>query len=490
MMQLNEMVEDGFLPEEISIQSPLLDTTNNNNAVNSMNIDDAFDLDGAALDVANECFQIGDNVDDFDEVNIDNIQLHLECSEDGEATAFSSELYEINCKATSQIKSDTQFKISFPTIVNEGNPLAKCPLCKSVFFSREFLREHVVLNHRDAINLCSFCDYFTKSNKLFATHMRTRHSVLIVDSNNEEVSTNIQIHNMENAQAFQAIISERNHNSTWQEIFLDNHELQQSSSCTDNDSPVEDTGTCTHVSSFTNGDGSQILETSHQMSDVCEQIVENIFKCDNCVYVTHQLRLLKYHMKTMHDSSRKEYQCRQCEYKCKQKKSFDAHLKKHEGIFDFKCNVCDKTFASKHLLTRHSKRHKGSVIGKTSVQDLTIHGKNNSTDNIGDKFGVEKVVEKSTQTVTVKLKTKATLLRNTHSEKTDSSVQRSSDKFKCSFENCGRSFRDKYNMKKHLEIHSGQKSLTCTHCDFRCIQKTSLDYHTRKYHSCNIIKIV
>ena len=49
--------------------------------------------------------------------------------------------------------------------------------------------------------------------------------------------------------------------------------------------------------------------------------------------------------------------CDQCEKTFKQKRSLDAHLNVHRGIFPFKCEMCEKKFSCKNLLHQHEKTH-------------------------------------------------------------------------------------------------------------------------------------
>ena len=57
--------------------------------------------------------------------------------------------------------------------------------------------------------------------------------------------------------------------------------------------------------------------------------------------------------------------------------------------------------------------------------------------------------------------------------------------FKCSWQDCQKTFRDNYNLQCHIQTHTKQKERACPLCDFVCIQKASLLWHTKKKHPVN-----
>ena len=47
---------------------------------------------------------------------------------------------------------------------------------------------------------------------------------------------------------------------------------------------------------------------------------------------------------------------------------------------------------------------------------------------------------------------------------------------------CGRGFKNAYSLQIHNLIHTGEKPIKCELCDYRCRQKTALDWHMTKKH--------
>ena len=58
-----------------------------------------------------------------------------------------------------------------------------------------------------------------------------------------------------------------------------------------------------------------------------------------------------------HDTPSKLLCCGQCDKTFKQKRSLDAHINVHKGIYPFKCETCDKSFSCKNFLQQHEKTH-------------------------------------------------------------------------------------------------------------------------------------
>lgn len=404
-----------------------------------------------------------------------NIELYLECSEDSENSHDQVKSLKSNvmtAEATSQIKMDTQFKVSFPLIPERG---LKCSLCKLFFLSKDFLREHTISKHSADFLFCNLCPYFTKSKKFFNTHLQTRH-----------------LHLSFSADSTSALLSEpRIVPMTDKETASLGKEADVSHSHFDGNESGRADVESNKPESLSNKSEKHNVR-SNQRNIVAQNTHEHAVSCEQCEFRTKSNRLLNYHKQTMHNQRRQIFQCPDCAYTCVQRRSFESHKRRHTGAFDFQCKICEKKFVSKHLLTKHSKKHceksVGYLNGTSSVNEycnLRVH--------VSDE---KQLCSTSTQTNLVKkysVHGKHSGIRNLSIKKngSDSSVKScgtsflqiaNSKKFQCTFDGCKKICRDSFNLRNHLAVHTKSKSIKCNFCEFKCIQINSLNHHVKTKH--------
>lgn len=291
-----------------------------------------------------------------DDIDINNIQLYLECSEDSESSlSYSQPTNKPYQNATSQIKSDLQFKISFPAVSEDTVKFNKCSACKKIFLGKQVLREHVIKEHGKLFLMCQYCSYFSKSVKRFRTHLDTVHKDLPLTET--MLNRHFRASGDEEAKAI--------------EVHVDANNSEKSKTI---ESVVKEIA-------------------ADKLKKKCIMVNNQQFTCEMCSFVTHAKRLLKYHCNTMHCKDRPVFKCTLCNFICKQKRTFEAHQKKHEHVFDFVCALCSKKFASKHLLTKHSRIHKG-VNGATKHKCTCGSGYTASLENHNDKDFAQRLVPK------------------------------------------------------------------------------------------------
>lgn len=204
------------------------------------------------------------------------------------------------------------------------------------------------------------------------------------------------------------------------------------------------------------------------------------------------------------------------------KNILDISLKKHAIGMPFTCDICMKTYVSKYALKRHVATHsderpficsfpgcKGAFKLKSRLTDHVRYVHKRKTARTGNR-SKSLPVSASTSVIyhnqlpqTVHQRVQQTPIKQTSigAPNIDSSGTKSADIgtnaghgilgtksslagkiFKCSMPNCSREFRDSHNLRTHMCLHTGHLPLKCSHCDFRCIQKASLDWHVKKMH--------
>ncbi|XP_052064028.1 zinc finger protein 182-like [Mytilus californianus] len=162
--------------------------------------------------------------------------------------------------------------------------------------------------------------------------------------------------------------------------------------------------------------------------------------------------------------------CSQCDYTCKQKRSLLLHIKRHSGEYDSQCDICQKKFVTTTALKRHSKTHQ-----ETRSFVCTFESCNKS-------FKVKSALTDHKRYVHGK--TCIDVKQNGH--KKQQSKSKNCDKkcnYKCTYDKCEKSFRDSYNLRTHMAVHTGVKEQKCPDCDFICVQKASMNWHLKSKHN-------
>lgn len=85
------------------------------------------------------------------------------------------------------------------------------------------------------------------------------------------------------------------------------------------------------------------------------------FKCEFCGRNFRQWGDLKYHCISIH-SDQKNFQCEYCGKDFARKYSLTVHSRIHTGERNYKCEFCDKSFRASSYLQNHRRIHTGKYL--------------------------------------------------------------------------------------------------------------------------------
>ena len=145
----------------------------------------------------------------------------------------------------------------------------------------------------------------------------------------------------------------------------------------------------------------------------------------------------------------------------------------------YECEVCSKKFDYFHALQFHRKMHKERKIDCAEV-DCEM------------KFRTIKEMEKHCEShhpssekkeyyYCTYDRCKKKFLKNFHLQEHVRVKHLKIKAFQCPWEGCTKEFAAERHMKVHLLIHKNEKPIHCEYCDYRCRQRSALNWHMRKH---------
>ena len=439
---------------------------------------------------------------------LDDIDLYLECDEDS-LYVVPQEVHPSNSSQEASSRSTARVRISFPSSCqSDTQERFRCTQC-----TRSFTRESLLKDHRFRChgirNLfpCSMCSYVGHRHRLLQKHTTRQHP----KHSHQEPELNVK-------QQLQQT-DQQSPLSKMRSVLQKQCNMSKSKA----GSAADATNiSCTSLNMCLNSDrlnepvvcGARPHDTIHNLSnsdDKCatSEATDNSYMSKHCnaadagigvAYTTEQPKpkCAEVAKSAKHggevslfaneetsdivckrtSTERKDvFRCDRCSKVFKQRRSYDNHMKKHSGILPYNCMECDKQFASKDTLGKHIKTHQNI----TRLECLHM----GCEKTFKTRFALK-------EHMTVVHGTKTWLCAHSGCEKAYATQKdlRShaiahTSKHKC--DECGKTFRDHYNLAMHQDTHSGVKNEACPLCDYRCVQKNSLNGHMRKRHpNCEI----
>ena len=167
------------------------------------------------------------------------------------------------------------------------------------------------------------------------------------------------------------------------------------------------------------------------------------FKCQHCDKLYKNQTCLTEHIEVMHSDKKPEYTCEQCGKVYNRLRSLKFHQQEHvNGKKMYKCAFCPKQYTSKQSVAEHEGKHRGE-------QALCPQ--------CGKNFASFKILR-------------------TH----ERSVHLNKKNHVCTI--CSKAYHDSYNLKCHMDLHTGSRNLKCRYCDKTFIYSSARALHQKTQH--------
>ena len=166
-------------------------------------------------------------------------------------------------------------------------------------------------------------------------------------------------------------------------------------------------------------------------------------KCQLCDKTYRNQTALTEHVEVVHSGKKPEYPCNECGKVYNRLHNLRFHQREHiKGKKMYKCAFCPKQYTSKQSVREHERKHRGEPV---------------LCPQCGKSFASMKILRQHEKMV--------------HMNKKD---------YVCAI--CSKAYSDSYNLKCHIDSHTGSKNLKCRYCDKKFTYSAARTSHQKTQH--------
>lgn len=173
--------------------------------------------------------------------------------------------------------------------------------------------------------------------------------------------------------------------------------------------------------------------------------------------------------------------CDECSETFKSLPEFYEHKTAHKNSQNtqggFECDFCGKIYQYYHALQFHRRTHRERRV---PCMDKSCDMKFRSRKEMENHFDAHHPEKKEYFHCVYEGCTKK-FLKNFHLQEHIRVKHYNIKAFQCPWPGCSKEFAAQRHLKIHLLIHRDEKPMKCDHCDYRCRQRSAMNWHMRKH---------